>query len=288
MGLLENNERAVEVENKARLSNHVKDIVAGKFSHSMERAAALRDALELVNVIGVASDAVKLASVVGGIYLEQDRAFGKDAMAASELPLSDEERSAILDYTQDGKQGVYRTINENLRNGTANNIDGRAKEVNDSLAGVFNRSGTTEKVRLFRGIPITIAARFDEELRSDAIRMLKTWLQNEKDQSKVAKIEAELKFLESDEIARAYFDDGYTSATTSLSAAATYAGEHGAILVLDLRKGYRAVALEPESAKPWEREVLLDKRAVLAIRDTAKIAIGDRIYRVYFARSGEK
>lgn len=63
-----------------------------------------------------------------------------------------------------------------------------------------------------------------------------------------------------------YSDKGYTSATTSLDMAIQYAGQGGAVLVIDLKKGSKAISLMDYSRKPYEEEILLPRGVYLPIK----------------------
>ena len=90
------------------------------------------------------------------------------------------------------------------------------------------------------------------------------------------------------ELSDSYPDKGYTSASTSILTAIDYTGDDGLILVIDLPKGYKAVSFEDVSAKPWEKEVLLNKGADLRVSDFADVQIDGKRYRLYFVEGAVK
>lgn len=142
---------------------------------------------------------------------------------------------AVRHFTADGEKGQYKEINNYYRKRESGNTDVKIRpmafqtsEQLDRMISLF--SGLSHPIRLYRGLN-------SEHVATSTIETMH------------------------------YHDAGFTSASSDIETAITYAQNVKTILVIDLPKGFKAVSVWKASRKPNEKEVLLPRGIDLKVID---------------------
>lgn len=142
---------------------------------------------------------------------------------------------AVRHFTADGEKGQYKEINNYYRKRESGNTDVKIRpmafqtsEQLDRMISLF--SGLPQPIRLYRGLN-------SEHVARSTIETMR------------------------------YHDAGFTSASSDIETAITYARNVKTILVIDLPKGFKAVSVWKASRKPNEKEVLLPRGVDLKVTD---------------------
>lgn len=142
---------------------------------------------------------------------------------------------AVRHFTADGEKGQYKEINNYYRKKESGNTDVKIRTMAFQTSGQLDRmissfSGLPRPIRLYRGLN-------SERVAASTIETMH------------------------------YHDAGFTSASSDIETAITYAQNVKTILVIDLPKGFKAVSVWKASRKPNEKEVLLPRGIDLKVTD---------------------
>ena len=251
-------ERKANLERLPLLESALKDAQAARGFPLAPRMKCLR---RLVELMSYAKTFAGLGDVEAALPKPQFPVqTGDDCKNAATVSEAVQKRygKAIRAYTEDGWGGVFWKINgayREFRKGfeegltAVDRMDDEARQIDNELAKLFNSHARLQSsVRVYRGISPRDADEFEKSSE--------------------------------------HVEYAYCSTSTSFSVAFDYARKkggydedyslNGAVLIVDLPADFPAISLETKSAKPYEKEVLLEKKCTFTVEGItiAKTALG--------------
>lgn len=261
-------ERKANLERLPLLESALKDVQAAR---NFPFAPRMKRVRRLVELMSYAKTFAGLGDVEAALpkpqFPVQTGDDCKDAAAVSEVAQKKYEK-AIKAYTEDGRGGVFWKINGPYRKvGAAGNdktkiaeamravanMDSEARETDAELMELFGfHAMLKEPARVYRGIG---------PQEADNIEKRPT-----------------------------YIEYAYSSTSTSFSVAFDYAMKkgsnhsdpalNGAVLVIDMPSGFPAISLEDRSVKPYEKEVLLNRKRMFVVNGVTIAKTAKGMYRI--------